>query len=285
LRGVNQLIAKLFSASLFLALTVLTVSLSTAQDDLSGVKCVMNAEKSATLESFVEYKKGKVYFCCDHCADAFREDIKLEEKSKFATKANHQLVLTGQFEQKGCPMSGSETDEAHTATVGTIKVKFCCEGCAKKVNETEELADKANLVFSDSAFKKAFHKKPAKINLADVKCMMMPKKGVVENQSAEYLEGKVFFCCGGCVKKFAADPEKFSTAANQQLVATGQFVQTGCPISGGDVDDEQSSVVGGVAVKFCCDKCKAKVDGASSEEAKAELVFGKKRFAKAFEKQ
>ncbi len=258
---------------------------ATAQEDLTGIKCVMNADKAATLDAFVEYKEGKVYFCCDHCADAFREDIKLKDKSKFATKANHQLVLTGQFVQKGCPMSGGAVDENLIATVGTIKVGFCCEGCANKVNDTEGLAEKANLVFSESAFKKAFHKLPAEIKLTDIKCMMMPKKDVVEKQAVEYNEGKVYFCCGGCAKKFAANPDEFATAANHQLVSTGQFVQTGCPISGGDIDEDVSSVVGGVTVKFCCDKCKAKVDSAATEDAKAELVFGKKRFAKSFSKQ
>ncbi len=276
----------IFAVAIFGLVFAFSVSnVATAQEDLTGIKCVMNADKSALVEAAVEYKGGKVFFCCEHCADEFREDIKLKEKSKFATKANHQLVLTGQFVQKGCPMSGGAVDENLTATIGTIKVGFCCEGCAKKVKETEGLAEKANLVFSEAAFKKAFHKKPAAINLTDIKCMMMPKKDVVEKQSVDYNEGKVFFCCGGCAKKFAAEPEKFAASANQQLVATGQFVQTGCPISGGDVDDDESSVVGGVTVKFCCDKCKSKVDSAATEEAKAELVFGKKRFAKAFSKQ
>ena len=54
--------------------------------------------------------------------------------------------------------------------------------------------------------------------------------------------------------------------------------------SGGDVDDEQSSVVGGVTVKFCCENCKAKVDSAATDEAKIELVFGAKGFPKAFAK-
>lgn len=268
----------------FAFLLTLSLLLVAEAQDLTGIKCVVNGKKSATVEASVDYKAGKVYFCCEHCADAFREDLKLKDTAKFTIKANHQLVLSGQFVQTGCPMSGSPFEEDFITKVGGTKVGFCNEGCMNKVKNAENLEAKSNFVFAEAAFKRAFTKKQPEIKLDEVKCILMPKKNVVADKSAEYKEGKVFFCCGGCAKKFAADTDKFATLANHQLVSTGQFVQTGCPISGGDVDDEQSSVVGGVTVKYCCGKCKAKVDGASSEEAKVELVFGRKRFDKAFAK-
>lgn len=271
----------MFRLSVAFSLTLALMTAANAQD-LTGIKCVVNGKKAATSESSVEYKDGKVYFCCDHCADAFREDVKLKDKATHTVKANHQLVLTGQFVQKGCPMSGGAVDENLIAEVGGTKVGFCCEGCMNKVKNAENLEAKSKFVFTESAFKKAFEKKKTNVNLDDVKCILMPKKNVVADKSVDYKEGKVYFCCGGCAKKFATAPEKFSTLANHQLVATGQFVQTGCPISGGDVDDEQASVVGGVTIKFCCEKCKAKVDGAKDEAAKIDLVFGPKRFDKAF---
>ncbi|MFT7634070.1 MAG: YHS domain-containing protein [Mariniblastus sp.] len=256
-----------------------------AQENLAGVKCLVSHKKSASLDHSVEYKGGKVFFCCEHCVEAFNKDVKLKERAKFATKANHQLVLTGQFVQKGCPMSGGAVDPNLMASVGTIKVGFCCEGCRQKVNEAEGVEAKAKLVFAESAFKKAFEKKPIAVKLDGVKCMMMPSKDVVAKQAIDYKGGQVYFCCARCAKKFADAPDEFATQANQQLVATGQFVQIGCPISGGDTDDDQSSVVGGVAVKFCCDKCKGKVDRASTDAAKSELVFSEKRFDKAFEQK
>ncbi len=271
----------LLTVALFLTWTALTVSQA---QELTGVKCVVNGKKSATAGAKAEYKGGSVYFCCDHCAAEFLEDQKLKEKAVHTIKANHQLVLTRQFVQKGCPMSGSPVEENLVAEVGGTKVGFCCEGCMNKVKNAGNLEARAKLVFAESAFQKAFQKKQAEVNLGQVKCVVMPNSNAVLDKSVDYRQGKVYFCCGECAGKFAAAPATYSALANQQLVVTGQYVQTGCPISGGDVDDEQSSVVGGVAVKFCCEKCKAKVDGAATEQGKIELVFGDRRFEKAFAK-
>ena len=268
------------------AVCLLFVAVGIAQEpDLTGIKCIVNGKKSAKATASAEYLEGKVFMCCNNCVAAFKEDQKLKDKAKFATKANHQLVLTGQYVQKGCPFSGNAVDGTHVAKVGGADVAMCCEHCLAKVNGKKELADKAELVFSTAASKKGFEPKLNPINVADVKCMMMPKRGVKLEKASEYKEGKVFFCCGRCVGRFDANPNEFATQANHQLVRTGQYVQTACPISGGDVDDEQASVVGGVNVKFCCSRCKGKVDKATDEQAKAELVFSEKRFDKAFSKK
>lgn len=275
------------------ALVVAALTFSPQESDLTGIKCILNGKKAASKDAAVDYKKAKVYFCCEHCADTFKKDtfdegMKLKEKAKFTTKANHQLVLTSQFVQKACPISGRPVDETKVVKVAGAKVGMCCGGCVKKIEGLEKLEDKVNLVFTEEAFKKGFKLKEPEIDLANVKCMMMPKKAVSADHAVEYKDGKVFFCCGGCAKKFAKakslakDDPAFAVKANHQLVATGQYKQTGCPISGGGVDDDQVSEVGGVSVKFCCDKCKGKVDSAE-DDMKVELVFGK-RFDKAFSK-
>lgn len=263
-----------------------TSILANAQDvDLTGIKCVINGKKAAKADAFVDYQKSRVYFCCQNCVAAFKKDVELKEDAKFTTKANHQLVLTGQFVQKGCPISGGAFKEEATTQVGGTKVGFCCEHCQQKVDDAKDLAAKAELVFSKAAFTKGFEKKQPAADLTDVKCMFMKDSKVSEKFSVAYKGAKVYFCCWKCPARFEKDKEKVATAANQQLVQTGQFVQTGCPISGGEVDDEQVSKVGGVEVKFCCHRCKGKVDAAADEKAKAELVFGEKRFDKAFSKK
>lgn len=268
---------------LALAITVVTSSVSNAQD-LTGVKCILNGKKAAKASASVDYQGGKVYFCCGNCVKAFTADMKLKDKAKYTTKANHQLVVTGQFSQKGCPISGSAVDASKVAEIGGTEVAFCCGNCLGKVNKAEGLEAKAALVFSKAAFAKGFEKKKAEVDLESLNCIIMKKRKVVESKSVDYKDGKVYFCCDRCVKKYSGAPAKFETLANLQLVASGQYQQIGCPISGGDVDEDQAVVVGGVTVKLCCDKCKAKVEGAASEEAKIDLVFGKKRFEKAFSK-
>src|SRR5262245_27809739 len=68
---------------------------------LEGVKCVVAAKNPAKEANAVDYKGGKVYFCCMNCPKKFSED-----PSKFAAAANAQLVATGQAKQEKCPLSG-----------------------------------------------------------------------------------------------------------------------------------------------------------------------------------
>jgi YHS domain-containing protein len=254
-----------------------------AGQDLAGVKCIVNGEHQASAESAVEYRGGKVYFCCDNCVAKYKKEME-KEQNEFATKANHQLVLTGQFVQQGCPMSGDETSKEHVAKVGGVEVGFCCGDCLAKVEKAEGLAAKAELVFANAPFEKAFAAKTNSISLQGIKCMMMPTKDVSEKFAVEYGGGKVYFCCKRCQGKFSKDPDAYVTQANFQLVATGQIEQVACPFSGEDVDDDQVSEVAGVKVKLCCGNCKAKVDQAEDDK-KLELVFGKRGFEKAFGKQ
>ncbi|MCM2371306.1 hypothetical protein [Aporhodopirellula aestuarii] len=120
------------------------------------------------------------------------------------------------------------------------------------------------------------------VDLEGVKCIVADRDAQT-GKSADYKDGKVYFCCGGCAGKFAKTPKKFATQANRQLVQTGQYTQTGCPISGGAVDESTMISVDGVKVGFCCGKCKAKVEGAEGKEA-SNLVFGEKAFAEGYKK-
>lgn len=122
----------------------------------------------------------------------------------------------------------------------------------------------------------------ADIDLTDVKCVVAPKAATM-SKSADYKEAKVYFCCGNCQAKFNAKPEDFATPANHQLVATHQFEQKACPISGKPVDESQSTKVSDVTVKFCCGNCKGAVEKAESKQ-QLDMVFGEKPFEKAFAK-
>ncbi len=122
------------------------------------------------------------------------------------------------------------------------------------------------------------------VDLKDITCVVAPKPAT-QDKSADYKDGKVYFCCDGCAGKFAAAPDKFSTKANFQLVATKQYVQKACPISGRDLDPAISTKVAGTQVSFCCDGCKGSVDKAEGDEAKMKLVSADKPFEKAFAKK
>ena len=120
--------------------------------------------------------------------------------------------------------------------------------------------------------------------LQGVKCCMMEKNNVKKEQSASYHDAMVYFCCPKCKAAFEKDSAKFAVKANQQLVQTKQFVQKVCPISGEKVDQAQTVKIGETEVQFCCDKCVAKVNAASDDEAKAKMIFSNEAFEKAFVK-
>lgn len=118
------------------------------------------------------------------------------------------------------------------------------------------------------------------VSLEGIKCIMAANKDAKADNAVEYRGAKVFFCCGNCSKGFAADPAKHAAKANHQLVATKQFTQVKCPISGGPLADGTEVKVGGIDVKFCCMNCKAKAE--KSEDA-VSLLFADKSFDKGFE--
>ncbi|QDU80956.1 YHS domain protein [Polystyrenella longa] len=109
-------------------------------------------------------------------------------------------------------------------------------------------------------------------------------KPVNMDKSVAYKGAEVYFCCGNCVKAFKENPEKFAVKANHQLVASGQFEQTGCPISGGKLNPETGITLNDVEVTFCCNNCKGKVAGETDEDAQLALVFSDAAFAKGFKK-
>ena len=116
-----------------------------------------------------------------------------------------------------------------------------------------------------------------------VKCIIADKAADM-SKSADYKDGKVYFCCGGCASKFSKTEKKFAVKANHQLVATNQYEQKLCPFSSRPADPEKSTEVAGVKVAFCCDGCKGKVESTQGDEAKMKLVFADAKFAKAFKK-
>ncbi len=246
--------------------------------NLDGIKCCAAGDNNASADHAAAYRDGTVYFCCADCLAAFEKD-----STAYATMANHQLVLTGQYEQKACPISGGELSDDSKTTVAGVEVGFCCDDCKQKVEAQTDATEQAKLVFGDEGFEKGFAKK-ATVDVTTIKCFFMKKKDLIAEKFVEFNDGKVYFCCDGCVKRFNKDPAKYAAMANHQMVQTGQYVQTGCPISGGKIDDTKTVEVNGVKVGFCCGNCQAKAE-AASEEDRAELLSGAEAFAKGFTKK
>ncbi|MBI1357131.1 MAG: YHS domain-containing protein [Acidobacteria bacterium] len=133
---------------LAVAAALAAVTMLVAEVDLSGAKCPIAGEQAMKGLS-VDYKGGKVYFCCAGCPDAFQQN-----PASYAVQANKQLFVTGQAKQIACPFSGSKADSSKTVMVDGKPVAFCCDNCKGKAEKAGEKLDA--MIFSDEAFDKAF---------------------------------------------------------------------------------------------------------------------------------
>ena len=134
---------------------------------------------------------------------------------------------------------------------------------------------------ADEPAKKEGAKKQRK-PVTTCKCPVAGKEiKIADAKVVEYKKAKVYVCCDGCKSKMDKDATPFAVKANNQLVATRQYRQAKCPFSGGPMNKEQKSKIGGTMVKFCCDKCKSKADGAKGDDQLA-MVFGDEAFKKGY---
>lgn len=142
---------KSFRAMVFSAATCgLAICSIYAADAAKNLGACPVSGKPAVAEQAVDYKGAKVHLCCPGCPGAFKG-----EAAKFAAKANHQLVLSGQFQQTKCPLSGGDVKDGTEVDVSGVKVKFCCNNCQGKVAGAKG-GDQVDQVFKDAAFDKSF---------------------------------------------------------------------------------------------------------------------------------
>jgi YHS domain-containing protein len=112
--------------------------------------------KEAVDSASVDYKGGKVYFCCPGCPDEFKANT-----AKYAVKANHQLVGTKQAVEMKCPLTGRPLNKETAIDVQGVKVAFCCNNCKGKVAAAKG-EEQLKLVFADKPFAQGFEVKKEK---------------------------------------------------------------------------------------------------------------------------
>jgi YHS domain-containing protein len=123
-------------------LIVSTAVVSAAIKEPAEAKCPVSG-KNCNPEKHADFDGGKVYFCCGNCQAAFGKD-----SSKFAAKAHHQMVSTGNLTQKACPFSGGPVKAGTEVEIEGVEVGFCCNNCKGKVEKASE-ADRVTMVFGD----------------------------------------------------------------------------------------------------------------------------------------
>lgn len=113
-----------------LALTMIyAASISAEEIDLTGIKCPVSG-KAVKKTATADFEGGTVYFCCNNCRKAFNKDA-----TKFAAKARHQEVQTGQKKEAHCPITHKPFKDSVSLTIDGVEVKFCCNKCKGKVEK------------------------------------------------------------------------------------------------------------------------------------------------------
>ncbi len=89
------------------------------------------------------------------------------------------------------------------------------------------------------------------------KCPVMGGK-IDRELYADHEGQRVYFCCRGCEKKFAADPAGYIARMKAAGVTPAEApkAQTECPVMGGKIDRKYFADHEGRRIYFCCPDCK-----------------------------
>ena len=118
-----------------------------------------------------------------------------------------------------------------------------------------------------------------KIDFEKLKCLISGT-AAKEDKASDWKDGKVYFCCGNCLKKFDGDKKTYAAKANHQLIASLQVEQKACPFSGGKIKEDSAIEFKGAKIAFCCNNCKGDAEKMSDDD-KVEKLFGEDAYAKA----
>ena len=115
---------------------------------LKNVKCIVHATKPVSADHVVKYRKAKIYFSSAASAETFRK-----KPEKYEAFANHQLVLTRQYVQQACPLSGEPPDEDSVIlNVAGVNVHLLCKDCAEEIGSLP-LGEQIETLFDAEGFK------------------------------------------------------------------------------------------------------------------------------------
>ncbi|MEM9413478.1 MAG: hypothetical protein AAGA30_20390 [Planctomycetota bacterium] len=125
--------------------------------DLTGIKCVVSG-KSAARKHESNYKGGKIFFDSRSSQQKYKFDA-----LKYVARANHQLVVTGQYVQLKCPATNKHIAgrKTYEKSIFGVKVHFCCQHCANKF--TANKASQNERLFGKTNFDKYFVVNPQRI--------------------------------------------------------------------------------------------------------------------------
>lgn len=162
-----------------------------AKDEASALAACPVMDEPIDFGVNVATSEGPVFFCCSDCVKKYQKN-----PAKYAKKANAQreaLADTPKV-QVTCPVSGEPVEGKVYIEHEGQKVYFCCKDCVSKFQ-----ADPVK-----------YQSKLANSYSYQTLCPVMGEE-IDPKAFAVLPTGQtVFFCCGGCDKKFLANPAKYT---------------------------------------------------------------------------
>ena len=102
---------------------------------------------------------------------------------------------------------------------------------------------------------------------------------------AKYKDGNISFCSESCKVNFSKNTKKYSALGNYQLVSTGQYVQTNCPVTGRKLKKKSKKPkivqINKQDVELCCGGCMKKASKMADAE-KFEFLFSDESLKKGY---
>lgn len=125
---------------------------STGTVDLKGIKCPVSG-KSAVKECSCDYQGAKLYFDSNASKNRFVADRK-----QYETKANHQLVVTGQYVQAQCPIRfvPITAQTQPKKQIAGVTIRFCCQNCLNRLESSRKPMEQFQTVYGSSNFNRVF---------------------------------------------------------------------------------------------------------------------------------
>jgi hypothetical protein len=162
----SHLPIKLAGLASAVALYVVMTSASSLGQTYPGVKCIVNGNSQCKVRHAAKWHDGQVYFATRSAADDFRSRHDAASSQKrikplkpsLILKANHQLVLTGQYSQRRCPISGKSISDQFQIRVAGLKIYLHDSISKSRLQAVDSTLGRAKLVFADSTFTNAFSK-------------------------------------------------------------------------------------------------------------------------------
>ncbi len=264
--------------------------------------------------------KAKVEACADKgkakskaCADKGRDKACGADATITASVVGASSMAQGPV-NKACPMSGKAINAAYVAQYQGKQIAFCGPGCKAHF-------EKADAAGKEKIFKTALASMKAAGGACD-KCDSGEKCDKCEDEGAEMRSGgatgeamigdayplntcvvsggklggmgdpivkvyngrQVKFCCEMCVPKFEANPEKYLSKVDAQIIKDQMafYPLDTCLMSGKPLGaDAQNFVIGNRLVRTCCERCAAK---AKASPAKTLKTLDEKVIAKQSER-